>query len=130
MERAVALTKLRTLLGKTMGYRIDTKAPTPEERAAAKDVMPAAIAQREAAQEAREARAKFLLDNDAEYQSCCAVAKSAWDYVDKLFSITYRHKFTVGKMSSLFFHVIAEGDTWEEVIEKVQAWRKEHRLIH
>ena len=35
MERSVAIKKLGKLLGKKLGYRINTKAPTQEEKAAA-----------------------------------------------------------------------------------------------
>ena len=44
MERTVALKKLEKLLGKKMGWRINPKAPTAEERTAAKLALPAARA--------------------------------------------------------------------------------------
>ena len=39
MERKVAINKLTKLLGKKLGYRIDDRAPSPEERTAARAAL-------------------------------------------------------------------------------------------
>ena len=77
MERTVALKKLGTLLGKKLGYRIDAKAPTQEERAEAMTVLATAIEERNKLRERRDARCKAMLAADTEYQSLLADAKAA-----------------------------------------------------
>jgi len=121
MERIVAIKKLGKLLGKGFGYRIDREAPTPEERAAAKAALGEAVAERNKLQAQRDERYRAILAADGEYQSLRVSAKIASDKVSNLQGTTYRHKFTVGTSAAggLFFHVAAEGDSWEEVIDKV-----------
>jgi hypothetical protein len=125
MERSVAIKKLRRLLGDKLGYRVNTKAPTAEEREAARDALTDAIAERNSVKEKRDARYRAILEGDAEYQALRAEYKVASDGVDKLSSITHHYKITVGVSTSMFFHVRAEGDTWEEVIAKLQQPKQE-----
>jgi hypothetical protein len=120
MERNVALKKIGKLLGKKFGYRINAKAPTPEERAAARLALPAAIEERNKLKEQREARYLAILAADAEFQNLKAAHKAAAEKADRLSSKTRHFKITVGDTSSgLFFMVKAEGDSWEEIIEKL-----------
>lgn len=119
MEREVAIKKLTAILGKSMGYRVNPKAATPGERAAAQEALKPAYEERNKLQAQRDERRRAILAADAEYQSLCASAKAASENVDQLGSITRRYKITVGKMTSIFFHVLAEGDSWEEVIAKL-----------
>ena len=119
MERAVAIKKLGKLLGKKLGYRVNNKAPTPEERAAAEAELAPAIEERNKLKERRDERYKAILAADAEYQSLFAAHRVASEHIDRLSSITRHHKITVGISESLFFVVKAEGDTWEEVIGKL-----------
>lgn len=124
MERAVAIKKLTAIIGKSLGYRVNPKAPTREERAAAQEALKPACEERNRLQAQRDERRRAILEADAEYQSLCAVAKAASEKVDRLGSITRSYKITVGKMMSIFFHVMAEGDSWEEVIGKLTAEKK------
>ncbi len=119
MERAVAIKKLGKLLGKKLGYRINTKAPTQEEKAAAAAELPAAVDERRRLREQKEERYRTILAADTEYQRLFAEHRAASDRTDHLSSITRCHKITVGVSESMFFLVKAEGDSWEEVIEKV-----------
>lgn len=121
MERVVAIKKLGKMLGKNLGYRVDPKAPTAEERAAATAEAKALSAEYKAAEEAREARLSAVLAADAEYQQLKAETKRLRDAKDRAWSISRHFKITVGTTNSMFFHVRAEGDAWEEVIEKVNA---------
>ena len=121
MERTVAVKTLGKLLGKRLGYRIDTKAPTREERVVAQAALTPAIEERKKLQEQRDARSKAILAADAEYQSLVAAYRVARDQVDKLSSITRYYKITVGTSEGMFFHIRAEGDSWEEVIDKLTA---------
>ena len=36
-----------------------------------------------------------------------------------MFSVVHHYRFTVGTSNGMFFHIRAQGDSWEEVIEKV-----------
>ncbi len=121
MERSVAIKKLIKILGKSLGYQVDSKAPTREEREAAQAELPAANAERERLSKAREARMQALLAADQEYQSLMTAWKAARERADKLRSISHHHKIKVGTTNSMFFHVRAEGDSWEEVIDKLTA---------
>lgn len=119
MERAVALKKLTKLLGKKLGYRVDAKAPTPEERAVAESQIAAATKERDELKAKRDERYKAILAADAEYQSLHAAHRIAADRVNELFSLIRHYKITVGTNEGLFFLHKAEGDSWEEVIDKL-----------
>ena len=119
MDRTTALKKLERLLGKQLAWRINPKAPTPEEREAAKAEFPAAAAERKRLTELREVRYKAILEADAEYQSLRTQERVARDRSEKLSSIIFCRKITVGLNNGLFFHVKADGDSWEEVIGKL-----------
>lgn len=123
MERAVALKKLGKLIGKNLGYRVDPNAPTADEREAAKVELKAANAETMRLKVLRDERYTAILAADAEYQELREKWRAAKDRADKLCGKTYHYKFTVGKSSSIFFHVLAEGDSWEEVIRKVEEKR-------
>lgn len=123
MERTAAITKLGKLLGKSLGYRVDPKAPTVEQREAAKAQCPALHAASKAAQGAVEARRLELLA-DPQYQELRAAAKVASEKANRMSYTAHHHyKITVGSTNSMFFHVKAQGDSWEEVIEKVEKER-------
>ncbi len=120
MERKVAIKKLGSMLGKSLGYRIDPKAPTSEEREAARQRLPALIAARQEADKAMAERRQALLA-DARYQELVAAYKEARSCVDKTSSVTHHFKITVGTTAGMFFHVKAQGDSWEDVIAKLDA---------
>jgi hypothetical protein len=121
MERSVAIKKLTKLLGKTLMWRINPKAATPEEREAAKAAFPEASAEAKRLKELREARYAAVLEADVEYQSLKTQAKAASDHASRLSGIMFSRKITVGVNNGLFFHVKAEGDSWEDVIQKLTA---------
>jgi len=124
MERAVALKTLGRLLGKKLGYRVDTRAPSREEREAAQAALPAAIAERKELDEKTEVRLRRFLEADSEYQALKAARTVARKRVDELGSITRHRKITVGTSEGMFFLVKAEGDSWEEVIDKLTTKEK------
>lgn len=123
MERAVAIKKLGKILGKSLGYRVDLKAPDQDDRDEARAKLPDATAKRKALSERMEARRLEILQADAEYQRLKADHADAKKVCDELFGITCRYRFTVGTSNSLFFMVKAQGDSWEEVIAKLSAER-------
>lgn len=121
MERAVAIKKLSKMLGKSFGYRVDMKAPDQEQRDEARAKLKIASAERDALIKQREARLQEILQADAEYQRLQAAQKEARKHCDELLVISSRYRFTVGTSSSMFFHVKAQGDTWEQIIAKLSA---------
>ena len=125
MERAIALKKLGKLLGKGFRYRINPKAPTREEREAAKAEAPEANAKREQLSKQLDARRAALLQGDPEYQALHAAHHAARKHSTELLGLLHSYKFTVGHIiGSMFFSVKAAGDSWEEVIAKLEAKKK------
>ncbi len=120
MERAVAIKKLGKLLGKNLGYRVDVSAPKPEDREAARNLLRKAIEERKAVEERAKERRKQVLAADAEYCDLNARYDLLRKQVDELQSVSMHYKITVGTSNSIFFHVHAQGDSWEEVIAKVE----------
>lgn len=121
MERAVAIKKLGKILGKKLAYRIDDRAPTPEKRAEAKAELPSATQESIKLKEKRDARYKAILAADVEYQNLFAAHRAASERVSELHSITRHYKITVGTNEGLFFLHKAEGDSWEEIINKLES---------
>jgi hypothetical protein len=122
MERSVAIKKLTKLLGNKLAWRVNPKAPKHDEREEARAALTTLIHERKALQEQCDARSDAILAADPEYQRLKAEYRAIREKVDHLSAISHTHKFTAGTITSLgFFHVHAEGDTWEEVIAKVEA---------
>jgi hypothetical protein len=120
MERHIAIKKLTRLLGKNLGYRVDPKAPENDERMDARRKLRAT---RETQNELREkvrSRCNALLAADEEYQRLKAEFNEASKTCDELSAISNHYRFTAGVMNSAFFVIKAQGDSWEEVIAKVQ----------
>lgn len=124
MERAVALKKLGKLLGKSLGYRVDPKAPDADEREEARTALKIMGAERDDLKSKMDARRQAILEGDAEYQSLRAAWTTAKDRADKLSWRTHHYRFTAGVMNSMFFMVKAQGDSWEEVIAKIEKERQ------
>src|SRR6185437_2515047 len=96
MERSVAIKKLRKILGKSLGYRINSNAPTPEERTTARDALKPAMEESIKLRDKRDERRRAILEADTEYQKLCAEHKAASERVDRLRSTTLHYKITVG----------------------------------
>lgn len=125
MDQATAIKKLGKLLGKQFGYRIDKQAPTRAERDAAREALSAANVERKSLGEKREARVKALLEADDEYKALNAAYRNAQTRAELLLSTSHRYRLTVGKtVAGMFFSVHAEGDNWQEVVDKVAAKHK------
>jgi hypothetical protein len=120
MERSIAVKKLHKILGKGFGYKVDPKAPLQEDRDKVRAVLKSAISERDRLRAECAERQKAVLDGDQEYQKRYKALKAAREYVDKLSWTTHHYRVTVGNSSGMFFHVKAQGDNWEEVIEKLK----------
>ncbi len=121
MERTAAIKKLGKLLGKSLGYRVDPKAPTSQQREEARHQLHALNAAKQQAEQAMKDRREALLAADAQYQELVAAYQEARQRAEKTASILHHFKFTVGTTSGMFFLVKAQGDSWEEVIDKLSA---------
>jgi hypothetical protein len=119
MERSVAVKKLHKLLGKGFGYRVDAKAPLQEDRDKARAALKDAVTERDRLRAECDARRQAVLDGDEEYQKRFNSYKTARARVENLSWISRHYRVTVGNSNGVFFHVKAEGDNWEDVIEKV-----------
>ena len=119
MERSVALKKLGKLLGKSMGYRVDPKAPDAEEREEAGVELKAVVEARTEAQLKMDARRREILAADAEYQALKASYDETRKRAERLQGMTNYYRFTVGVSNGMFFMIKAQGDSWEEVIATV-----------
>ena len=121
MERIVAIKKLGKILGKSLGYRVDPKAPDQDGRDEAKAKLREAFPKLEALSKERDDRKSMILRDDAEYQRLKAAHADAKKCYDELYGITCHYRFTVGTSNEMFFMVKAQGDSWEQVIAKLTA---------
>jgi len=124
MERAVAIKKLAKLLGKNLGYRVDPKAPTQDQRDAAQEELKATLAAYESLKQQKEARFQAILAADPEYQRLKAECQAEGERRKRLASTTMHYRFTVGTSNGMFFLVKAQGDSWEQVIDKLTTEQK------
>lgn len=120
MERFEALKRLRKMLGKEFAYEIRPDAPSEEEREAANLKRPELEAKRKAISEALAARRVVLLQ-DPDYQRLSQEYKDADKAVSQNNGKMYLHKITVGTANKLFFHVKAQGNSWEDIFAKLKA---------
>lgn len=119
MRREDAIKKLGKLLGKNLGYRVDPKAPDQDERDEARANLKIQRPIRDDLSKRLAARMEELIEADAEYQQLKTAYWQAKENCDKLQSISLHYRFTAGRSNGMFFHVMAQGDSWEEVIAKL-----------
>lgn len=123
MERAAAIKQLGKILGKNFGYRIDEKAPRKDGRDAAADRLREERPRRDALRKQMEERRAEILAADQEYQRLKTAYMESNAACDQLQSTALRYRITVGTTNSLFFHVKAQGDSWESVIAELKGKR-------
>jgi hypothetical protein len=122
LTREQAIRKLKAIIGPRAMWRVSEGISSPEKRQRYHARTSTAEADRKAASAAMSARAAEVCAADAEYQRL----KASYDEARKAASETrYRddesgYKFTVGKDAVYAFVVEAQGDTWEEVISKLE----------
>jgi len=125
MERAAAHKIITKLLGKGWKWEHHPNALTDkDERAAANATLKAVTEERRKTSEEMTARRQALCAADPEYQRLCEQYRAQDGSAKRWSGLVHTHKFVVGKSNSLFFHVHAEGDSWEEVIEKLKASKR------
>lgn len=127
MERSLAIKKLGKILGKNMGYRVDHDGLLREDREKAAGEAKTLQAQYQLAAKAAVDRMNAVLDSDAEYQRLKAETKRLRREKDEAFSRSQHFRFTVGVSNSMFFHIKAQGDSWEEVLENLGQGENKNR---
>lgn len=120
MERAVALKRLSKMFGKKLRWQINPKAPTAEEREAARIEMATALPEKKALEERLSQRRAAILAADQEYRELLALFKAMKERVDKLQGMQHRHKIQVMTFEGFFNHVRASGDSWEEIFAELE----------
>lgn len=121
MNERQAIAKLKKIIGPKLAWRENRRAldanAREEKSLRAKELR----IQQRAAQEALEAKRAELL-RDPEYVALRQKLQSIKEEADVALSQSRQRKITVGKLSGVggveFFHVLAEGDDWAEVVEK------------
>lgn len=120
MTRDKAIKALGKLIGDRLIYRVYDWQTSPEQRQAARDERDRVKARMEAI----EARTKELLAAIPEYVALTEERRLLYKRKERLSSEMCRYKFMAGVRRDIFTEVMAEGDTWEEVIAKVEARQK------
>lgn len=120
MRREDAVKKLGKLLGKNLGYRVDPRAPDADERQEAMAELKLVGANRDDLQARMQVRRRAILEADAEYQLLQGGYLEAKKYAESLASKSHHYRFTAGVSNGIFFMVKAQGDSWEEVIAKIE----------
>jgi hypothetical protein len=119
---AQAKAALRRLYGKKALYRYDEKAPTADERQALRERVPDLRSQREAARAARLARRDELLA-DPHYRDLLAIEQSAEKALESTLSRVRHYRVTIMTDEGFAHHVRAQGDNWQDAIDKARAER-------
>jgi hypothetical protein len=115
MTRDQASKRLGKLFGKRALYRVVPGASNADEREAATTAQRELNALRREVEAKLAARREELLGADARYQEMAATLKRLRKEQNTLTGLQLSYRFTAGYEGMGFFHVEAQGDTWEEV---------------
>ena len=124
MTRAEALKKVRKLLGPKAAIEVKEGITSPDRRQAASEEGRIISAEVKALSDRMEGRRQMLLAADDLYQSLLKEYRALKKRHNELTGEMLRYRFTTGRINGAggisFFHVDAQGDTWEEVIAKLK----------
>lgn len=119
MNRTQAIAKLKKVLGPDMGYRENPKALLAEDREAVRVKRDVVQDVHRGIKEALDKRRQEILAADEEYQHLSREYQRTRKALEALNGNLFARRVTVGKCSDLFFSVKAEGDNWQEVVDKL-----------
>jgi hypothetical protein len=123
MNQSQAMARLRKIYGKNAALQ-DTKRPTsPELRQQQQDARRQANERRLLAERALTERREKILSADAEYQNLLSLQKAAVRAANNCPFPEFR--YSAGELSSLAFHVRAQGDSLEEIVEQIERKAKQ-----
>lgn len=120
MNITQAKTAMRRLVGPTVTWRYSETAPTAEEREAMLATLPALQTAYESARDAAEARRRQLL-SDPEYLRLAAAGQAARKALGSAQGRASYYRVQIGKSNGMFNHILAEGDNWQDAIDKLKA---------
>jgi seryl-tRNA synthetase len=124
MTRDQAFKKIRKLLGPKAAADVRGDISSPEKRERASESLKFLRTRREELDAKITARQKELLDVP-DFQALLEERRKLRKEVDSFQGEALHYKFMAGRISGVggisFFHVEAQGDTWEEVIAKLEA---------
>lgn len=123
MNARQAIAKLRQLTGQHVGYYESPGALDTEQRAVA-HVKTTAARRMERDAKARLDELRVELLKDPAYVALRNEWSTLRDEANALSSSAYRCRLTVGRNSGGFFHVLFEGDNWEDVVAKALAKKR------
>lgn len=127
MTRAQAFTKIKRILGPNAHVDVGNEITSPEKRQAAHDAAESFRQQRTELDARITSLQKVLLDHP-EYKALQAQRTALRKQFEQVNWQQSRYKFQAGIVSDLgpfnAFHVRASGDTWEEVIAKLEKERR------
>jgi hypothetical protein len=121
MNLAQARAAIRRLIGPKAMWRYDEGAPSADERVELRMALPVLESARESARVAVQRRKDELLAGDAEYQRLRQTWHDANNEAARGLASAHRYRVSVGKDTGLFFHILAEGDNWQDAIDKLKA---------
>lgn len=121
MNMNQAMKRVNELLGKRAVIRIEKACCTPEEREEARQRLGGLSASFKAAEAARDARRKALLDGDAEYQRLCAELRAVQLERDATRSVVFFYPVTIGIDAGICLSVRAYGDTLADAIANLES---------
>jgi len=119
MNKSQAITKLRKLIGPKLGYRVNPKAADAAGRAEAHKLAQELAAKQAITKAAMMKRRDELL-SDPEYQALRAEYDRGGKEHGRALSLAVGQRISVGRLNDMFFHVMADGDNWDEVITKIK----------
>ena len=124
MNQKQAIAKLTKIIGPKIGWRINSKALDEAGRAEQLEAGKAMRATERTLKDALDARRAELL-KDPVYVDLRNRWNVAKDAADKALSRSHSKPIEVGRTGELFFTVLASGDSWEDVVEKLSAERRQ-----
>lgn len=123
MNAKEAHKKLVKLIGPRFAYKTRKNALTGENRERAKRVLQDLNEQTELAKAELDARRQELL-RDPEYVEIRERLQSLRVQTTRAAARAHTTPITVGRSDGMFFYVEASGDTWAEVVAKVEEKRE------
>jgi len=118
MNRKQAIAKLKTIVGPKLGYHEPRNALDAEGRAEQREIARSLRVEECALRTALDERRAELL-SDPVYVDLRTRLNAKKAEADKAQARSHRKPIQVGKQGEVFFHILADGDTWAEIVEKM-----------
>jgi hypothetical protein len=118
MNEKQAIAKLRKVIGQGIAWQYSRGALNAAGRDSEREKARALRTEEHALKEQLDAlRAKLLAD--PEYVALRKRWSDTKDSADRASSLSYSKPIKVGRNGAMFFTVLADGDTWDEIVTKL-----------